>query len=158
MATNAVEPGNRKEPPSMAKTTEKVSDAAANVKPYIERALTDAEIRESVRNAYETARALYDELLGNRGMTGLASRVASDKDIQDDLRSAIADLRRAADRMQGKQEHTGRNSTLLLLGVVLAFLFNPFTGPQTRKWLADRLLGGGDDFTYQGGDSGSNGG
>jgi hypothetical protein len=34
---------------------------------------------------------------------------------------------------------------------VLAILFNPFTGPQTRKWLSEHLLGGGDDFTYQGG-------
>ena len=31
----------------MAKTSEKVTDAAANVKPYIERALYDAELREA---------------------------------------------------------------------------------------------------------------
>ena len=40
---------------------------------------------------------------------------------------------------------------------MLGILFNPFTGPQTRKWLADKVLGGGDDFTYQAG-SGTNGG
>jgi hypothetical protein len=34
---------------------------------------------------------------------------------------------------------------------VLGVLFNPLTGPKTRKWLSDRVLGGGDDFTYQGG-------
>jgi len=139
------------------KTTEKVADAAANVKPYVDRVLYDAELRDSVRSAYESARAIYDELLGNRGVTGIASRVASDKDIQDELRSAISDLRRAADRMQGKEEEErGRHTALLLFAVVIGILFNPFTGPQTRKWLADRIFGGGDDFTYQG--SGSNGG
>ena len=85
----------------MAKTSEKVTDAAANVKPYLDRALYDAELRESVRSAYESARAIYDELLGNRGVTGIATRVASDKEMQDELRSAISDLRRASDRVRG---------------------------------------------------------
>ena len=53
--------------------------------------------------------------------------------------------------MQGKEEHTSRNGGLLFFGILLGILFNPFTGPQTRKWLSDRVLGGGDDFTYQGG-------
>jgi hypothetical protein len=139
------------------KTTEKVADAAANVKPYVDRVLYDAELRESVRSAYESARAIYDELLGNRGVTGIANRVATDRDIQDELRSAISDLRRAAERIQGKEEEeSGRHTALLLFAVVIGILFNPFTGPQTRKWLADRVFGGGDDFTYQG--SGANGG
>ena len=89
--------------------------------------------------------------------TGIATRVATDKDIQDELRSAISELRNAADRVQGKaeEERAGRNSALLLIGIVLGILFNPFTGPATRKWLSDKAFGGGDDFTYQG--SGSNG-
>jgi hypothetical protein len=142
----------------MANTREKVSDAAGTVKPYVERALRDEEVRANVRNAYESARSVYDELLGNRGVTGIATRVATDKDIQDDLRRAIADLRRAADRVQGKQERRGPGGGLILLGIVLGILFNPFTGPATRKWIADRVFGGGgDDFTYQGGGNGSAG-
>ena len=98
----------------MAKTKDKVSDAAGTVKPYVERALRDEELRENVRNAYDSARSIYNELLGNRGVTGVAARVATDKDIQAELRSAIAELRHAADRVQGKQEHSGRNGGLLL--------------------------------------------
>ena len=135
----------------MAKTKDKVSDAAGNVKPYVDRAIHDAELRDNVRNAYESARSIYNELIGNRGVTGLATRVATDKDIQDELRSTIADLRKAADRVQGKEAHKSRNGGLLLLGVLLGILFNPLTGTQTRKWLSNRVLGGGDDFTYQGG-------
>lgn len=134
----------------MAKTKEKVTDAAGTVKPYVDRVLHDAELRDNVRNAYESARSIYDELIGNRGVTGLASRVATDKDIQDELRHTIAELRKAADRVQGREEHKGRNGGLLLVGIVLGVLFNPFTGGSTRKWITDRLLGGGDDFTYQG--------
>jgi hypothetical protein len=136
----------------MAKTKLKVSDAASTVKPYVDRALHDDELRQNVRNAYDSARSVYTELLGNRGVSGLATRVATDKDIQSELRTAIESLRSAADRVQGKQERPARSSGLLVIGILLAIFFNPFTGPQTRKWLAGRLTGGGsDDFTYQGG-------
>jgi hypothetical protein len=141
----------------MAKTKDKVSDAAGNVKPYFERALNDQELRENVRNAYESARSIYNELLGNRGVTGVATRVATDRDIQDELRSTIAELRKAADRVQGKDRHKARSSGLLLIGIGLGLLFNPITGPSTRKWVSKHLLGGGDDFTYRdGGENGRN--
>jgi hypothetical protein len=139
----------------MAKTKDKVSDAAGSVRPYVDRALHDDELRDNVRAAYESARSIYNELLGNRGVAGVATRVATDKDIQSELRSTIAELRKAAERVQGKEEHKGRNGGLLLFGIVLGILFNPFTGGQTRKWLSDRVLGGGDDFTYQGGNGGN---
>jgi hypothetical protein len=135
----------------MPKTTDKVSEAAATVKPYFERAMHDAELRENVRNAYESARAIYDELIGNRGVSGVAKRVATDKDVQDELRSAIADIRSAANRVRGAEEERSSHSGLLLIGLVLAVLFNPITGPQVRKWISERLFGEGDGFTYQGG-------
>ena len=138
----------------MAKTKEKFTDAAGTVKPYVERAVRDEKLREDVRSAFESARAVYNELIGGRGVVPLATRVATDKDIQDELRSAITDLRRAADRIQGREDHTGRNSLLLLVGIALGILFNPMTGPQTRKFIADKLFGGGDDFTYQGSGNG----
>jgi hypothetical protein len=139
----------------MANTKDKVTDAASTVKPYVERALRDEELRESVRNAYESARTIYEELIGRRGLTGAATRFATDKDIQAELRSAIDELRNAADRVQSakpaRKESGGRGGGLLLVGIALGILFNPVTGPKARKFLADKLFGGGDDFTYQGG-------
>jgi predicted RNA-binding protein len=140
----------------MAKTTEKVRDSASNVKPYVERALKDEDLRASVKNAYESARSIYDELVGHRGLVTTASRVATDKEIQDQLRKTVEELRTAADRLQGKKhEHSARNSSLLLVGIALGILFNPATGPATRKWLADRLLGSSDDFTYESSNGGT---
>ncbi len=138
----------------MAKTKDKVMDAAGNVRPYVERAIRDEELRQNVRNAYESARTVYEELIGRRGVGGVATRVATDKDIQAELRTAIEELRSAAGRVQGKrgpEEHGGRNAMFLLVGIALGILFNPLTGPKTRKLLAERVFGGGDDFTYQGG-------
>ena len=134
----------------MPKTKDKVSDATSNVRPYFERALHDAELRDNVRSAYESARAIYDELIGNRGVSGAAKRVVADKDLQDELRSAITDLRKAADRVRGKKEHKSHGG-LVLLGIALAVVFNPVTGPQIRKWISERVFGESDGFTYQGG-------
>jgi hypothetical protein len=142
----------------MHKTKDKVSDAADNVKPYVDRALHDDELRESLKSAYASARTIYDELIGKRGVSGVATRVATDRNIQDELRSAISDLRNAAERVQGKQQRKKGGGFLLVVGLGLAALFNPISGEATRKWLSDRLFGGGDDFTYQGGGTGGQNG
>ena len=134
----------------MAKTREKVRDSAGSVRPYVERAIKDDELRENVRNAFESAREVYNELIGGRGVVAMGSRIAADKEMQDNLKDAIDELRTAARRLQGKEEHTGRNTMLLLTGITLGILFNPATGPATRRWLSDKLFGGSDDFTYQG--------
>jgi len=129
----------------MANTRDKVYDAASNVKPYVDRAISDERLREDVMSAFATAKDLYNELIGGRNAVALATRVATDDEIRDRLREAVDDLRSAADRLQGKREHHGRNTTLLLAGIALGILFNPITGPDTRRWLKD-MLGGGDDF------------
>jgi hypothetical protein len=135
----------------MLATKDRISD----VKPYVERALKDEELRENVIAAYAAAREVYNELLGGRGVAGIATRVAADKDIKENLRKTIDELREAADRIQGKEDHSSRNTLLLLTGITLGILFNPITGPATRRWLKDAILGPSDDFTYAGGNGGS---
>jgi hypothetical protein len=137
----------------MAKTKDKLLEKTGGARPYLERALTDEDLRDNVRNAFDSARDVYNELLGGRGAIPLATRVATDKDIQDRLREAIDELREAADRVQGKKDHGARNTMLLFTGIALGILFNPVTGPQTRKWLSNTLFGPTDEFTYQGGNS-----
>jgi hypothetical protein len=135
----------------MANAKDRVSD----VKPYVQRAIKDEELRENLRSAYATAREVYDELMGNRGVSGVATKVANDKEIQDQLRSAIQDLRSAANRIQGEDTHKGRNSSLLLVGIALGILFNPVTGAETRRWLKDRIFGEDEEFGYGGSSSGN---
>jgi gas vesicle protein len=112
--------------------------------------MRDEKLREDVLSAFSTAKELYNELIGGRGAVTLATRVATDDDIRDKLREAVEDLRSASERLQGKRDHSGRNTTLLIAGIALGILFNPITGPETRRWLKEMITGGdefGGDYT-----------
>ena len=141
----------------MAKTKDKVYEAADSVKPYVERAMQDEKLRGDVMSAFTTAKDLYNELIGGRSAVTLATRVATDDEIRDRLKDAVEDLRSAADRLQGKKSHSGRNTTLLIAGIALGLLFNPITGPETRKWVKE-MIGGGDDAEGDARDYSSNNG
>jgi hypothetical protein len=133
----------------MLKSKERISDKADKARPYVERAFKDEHVRENMKSALAAARTVYDELLAGRGVTTVATRVATDKDIQDNLRTAIEELRDAADRVQGKKgSHTGRNM-FLLVGIAIGILYNPVTGPATRQWLKDLISGSDEDFEQQ---------
>jgi hypothetical protein len=127
---------------------DKVYGAVDVAKPYVDRIAKDDELHEHVKNAYSSARSIYDELLGARGAQALATRVAQDKDMQAELKKAVEELRKAGERVQGKESHTKRNATLLLAGITLGVLFNPATGPETRKWLKEKVLGPEQPFEY----------
>jgi hypothetical protein len=141
----------------MTKTKDRVTGVAETARPYVDRALHDEELRDHVKQAYSAAREIYDELVGPRGVSAFATRVARDDDIQDNLRTAVTELRQAANRLQGRREHHGGRSLVLLAGVIAGLLYNPVTGPSLRRWAKERLFGGGDEFGHQGGDSSDNG-
>src|SRR5262249_8328944 len=133
----------------------KAKDRVADVTPYVKRAIQDEELRESLRSAFTTARDVYDELLGGRGVTAVASKVASDQEIQDQLRSAIEDLRSAANRIQGKEEHKGRNTSLLLVGIGLGILFTPAAGPKPGRGRKNKILGENEEWGSGSGNRGT---
>jgi hypothetical protein len=134
----------------MAKSTAKVRIAAEQARPYVERAITDEEFRESLRSAFVAAKQIYDELMPSKGVTGLATKVAQDEELHENVMRAVTELRNAADRMQegGKESHGFRNVFLILIGVAIGIFFNPFTGPETRRWVKGRVSGG--EFSYNG--------
>jgi len=138
----------------MTRTKDKVADVAGTARPYVERALHDEELRDHVRLAYSAAREIYDELVGPRGVTNVATRVVADEEIHDNLRTAIGELRQAANRLQGRREHHGGRKLLLLVGVIVGLLYNPVTGPETRGWLKKTFFGS-DEFGFENDQSGN---
>ena len=128
----------------MAKT-KTASRAAETLRPYVQRALTDPEFREDLA-AVAAARGLYGQLAKTKraGHRQAASCLATD------ARSRSTCARRsrsssAAGTLKGKKKksHKGRNA-ILLAGVVLGVLYNPWTGQQTRDWILDQVAGDDD--------------
>jgi hypothetical protein len=128
---------------------EKVTGAVDTARPYMERLAKDDDLHEHVKKAYDSARKIYDEVIGPVGATGIAMKVARDKDIQDELRKAVEELREASKHARGDESHKGRNTTLILTGIALGILFNPMTGPDARKWLREKVFGPEEPFEYQ---------
>jgi hypothetical protein len=127
---------------------DKVNDAVETARPYVERLATDDELHEHVKRAYESARQIYDDVIGPATATGMARKVAGDKDVQDQFRTALDELREASRRMRGESSHAGRNMTLLITGIAVGVLFNPISGPETRRWLKDKILGPDTSFEF----------
>ena len=79
------------------------------------------------------------------GAAKSASRLATDAKVQENLRKALEEFGKAAGTLKGKKKksHKGRNA-MLLAGLVAGALYNPWSGPQTREWLMDKVAGDDD--------------
>jgi hypothetical protein len=127
----------------MAKTKTSPTSVDA-LKPYVQRAMTDPELREDLLAAFVAARSLYGQMSKGRGVKGKAEKV-SEKDFQKQLQTLVTDLTEASDKLQGKakkKSHKTRNRVILLTGVTLGVLYNPWTGDATREWIMERIAGG----------------
>jgi hypothetical protein len=145
---------------AMNKKTDRLTDAATNVRPYVERALKDEELRDNVRQAFLAAKEVYGELVSKGQVSKAATYAVTDREVQENLHTAVDELRHAAARIQGQEEeapHRGRNTTLLLSGIALGILFNPVTGPQARAWLRETVLGPLDEIEYTPSDDSASG-
>ncbi len=131
----------------MGKTKDKPTVAVETLRPYVKRAMEDPDLREDLLAAFVTARSLYGQLGKGRGVKAKAQRI-SDKDFQEDLQDLVAELTTATERIQGKspkKSHKARNRVVLLTGVTLGVLYNPWSGPATREWIMDQVAGGNGD-------------
>jgi hypothetical protein len=126
------------------KPTEKLTDTVETLRPYVDRALKDEDFRSDLQDAFEAARGLYGNLQKRNGLTASATKLATDKDTQESLRRLLDDLQNASDRLKGKKDSHKARNTLLLAGVIVGALYNPWTGDQTRKWITDKIAGGDD--------------
>ena len=128
----------------MAKTKTNPALSTDALKPYVQRAMTDPELREDLLAAFVAARSIYGQMAKGRGIKGKAEKV-SEKDFQKQLQHLVDDLSEASDKLKGKAKkkgHRTRNRIVLLTGVTLGVLYNPWTGQATRDWIMEQVAGG----------------
>lgn len=138
----------------MAKTKDKVLSVEA-LRPYVKRAMDDPDLRDDLMAAFVAARKIYGEMARTQGVRSKAEKV-SEKRFQKQLQELMEELGDATERLKGEtkaKSHKARNRVILLTGVTLGVLYNPWTGASTREWIMDRVAGGnGNGFQEYGED------
>ena len=118
---------------------------------YVQRVISDEELRENVRVALDNARSAYARL--NNGKT--ASKVVmDDKRFQKDVKNAAEAFKEAgvALRHGPKRKRRGGFGKLLLLGIVGAGLALALS-EDIRNKVLDALFGKEEEFDYTSGAS-----
>ncbi|MBA2741341.1 MAG: hypothetical protein H0U46_04960 [Actinobacteria bacterium] len=131
----------------IGKTKDKPTVAVETLRPYVKRAMEDPDLRDDLVAAFVTAKGIYEQIGKKDGVKAKARKV-SDKNFQEDIQDLVAELTDATDRLQGKTPkggHKMRNRVILLTGVTLGVLYNPWTGQATREWIMDQVGGNGDN-------------
>jgi hypothetical protein len=149
MLTGQRQPASRGE--FMAAARKKAAKAgeaalAARDNPYVQRLLADAELRESIGEAFALTRRAYNRLSNGKAPT---RALMEDRKLQRDLREAAVSLRevgnalRAAPRRR-RRRRPRRTLLLVVVGGGLALALSE----GLRKKLLDALFGAEEEFDY----------
>lgn len=129
-----------------AKRTNKAGDVARQIRenPIIGRLLDDAELRDSIRSAYESSHKAYSRLSSSKGPAALLD----DKKLQKDLRRAADSLREASEAIRKPKKRRrggfGKLIVITFVGGVAAIALSE----GLRSKLLDLLFGAEEEFDY----------
>jgi hypothetical protein len=137
----------------MAKTKKatQTADRAADIystareNPYVQRLIEDDDLRDNLRNAFESAREAFGRATGNG--KGPVKAVTSDRKVQKDLRDAAESLRDASEQLRAPKKKKGKLGRIVLLGLVGAAIAIVLS-EDARKTVLDALFGAEEEFEY----------
>jgi hypothetical protein len=122
----------------------KAGEAAKAVRenPYVQKLIEDPQVRENLRNAFESAKKAYGRMNGK----GPVKAVTEDKKTQRQLKDAATSLKEVADELRGqkKKSHKGRWFMIAIVGAVIALV----ASEGLRKKVLDALFGKEEEFEY----------
>ena len=141
--------------PSRSKKSKAALTAAelasiAKARPYIERVIEDAELRDNIRTAVDSTRSAYGRLSNGKAPT---KALIEDKKLHADLRDAADALRDAsaalneAPKKRAKKKkgpRLGRKLLILAIGAGLALALSE----SLRSKVLDTLFGAEEEFEY----------
>jgi hypothetical protein len=116
---------------------------AVRSNPYVRRVMEDAELRDNLRNAFDSARKAYGRMNGK----GTVKAVTEDKKTQKELKDAASSLKEAADSLRGTKKKKRRKSRLFMLAIVGAGVAL-VASEGLRKKVLDALFGAEEEFEY----------
>jgi hypothetical protein len=121
--------------------------AAAKDNPYVQRIVTDDELRDNVRVAFESAKSAYERLTNGKTPT---KAIMDDKKLHKDLKNAAEALRdagsalREAPQKKKRKGGLGRKLLVLVIGAGVALAVSS----DLRSKVLDALFGKEEEFDY----------
>jgi hypothetical protein len=118
---------------------------AARENPYVQRLIEDEDLRDNLKDAYNSAKKAYGRATGNG--KGTVKAVTSDKKVQKEMRQAADALQVARERLQKpkkKKHRLGKLILLAIIGGVVAMVVSE----GARKAVLDALFGAEEEFEY----------
>jgi len=121
--------------------------SAVKTSPYVQRLVEDAELRDNLRTAYDSARVAYDRLSNGKAPT---KALLDDKKLHKELKKTSEALRDASSALRDgpKRKRKGGLGRLLVLTVVGGGLALALSEGLRNKVL-DALFGAEEEFDYQ---------
>ena len=121
----------------------KAGSAASSARPYVERVVADDELRDNLRDAYQSGRKAYARAAAAKR----PADVLEDKKLQKELRNASESLRSASDALR-EPEKSGSTLGRLLLIVIVGAILALALSEELRKTVLDKLFGAEEEFEY----------
>jgi hypothetical protein len=118
----------------------------ARENPYVQRLVEDEELRDKLREAFESARGAYGRASGNG--KGTVKAVTSDKKVQKDLRDAAESLREVSERLKAPKKRKKSKLGRLILFALVAGIVALVVSEDARKTVLDALFGAEEEFEY----------
>jgi hypothetical protein len=117
---------------------------AARENPYVQRLIEDEDLRENLKDAFNSAKKAYGRATGNG--KGTVKAVTSDKKVQKEMRQAAEALQEARERLHKprKKNRLGKLILLAIIGGVVALVVSE----GARKAVLDALFGAEEEFEY----------
>jgi hypothetical protein len=119
---------------------------AARENPYVQRLIEDDDLRDNLKDAYNSAKKAYGRATGNG--KGPVKAVTSDRKVQKEVRQAAEALQEARERLQKpvkkKKHRLGKFILLAIVGGVVAMVVSE----GARKAVLDALFGAEEEFEY----------
>ncbi len=116
---------------------------AVRSNPYVQKVMDDPELRENLRNAFESARKAYGRMNGKSPVKA----VTEDKKVQKELKNAADALKEAAGSLREPEKKKGRFGKLLMLAIV-GGIVALVASEGLRKKVLDALFGAEEEFEY----------
>jgi ferric-dicitrate binding protein FerR (iron transport regulator) len=118
----------------------------ARENPYVQRLMEDEDLRESLKDAFESAKNAYGRATGNG--KGTVKAVTTDKKVQKDLRKAAESLQEASESIRSKPKRRKGGIGRLLLVAIVGAVIALAVSEGARKAVLDALFGAEEEFEY----------